>query len=233
MAVFETDLPRFKTILPFSKREVEFRPFKVKEEKVLLMANAGDNIKDVTVAVENIVEACTNGAVTATNSSMFDMQHMWLQLRGKSVSEELEFYLTCACEHQTNLTVHIDDFKFRETAGHSSIIDLGGFSVEMRYPTFDDYSLLYESNSVESVYDVVAACISKIVTKEEVKLNNTIESKAEFREFVDNVTPAQFKKLESFFSTMPVLEYVAKYTCAGCQKEKEVAIDGVSNFFGS
>jgi hypothetical protein len=131
------------------------------------------------------------------------------------------------------MTVHVDDFKFRETAGHVKNIDLGGFSVEMRYPTFEDYGMLYESNSVDSVYDVVANCIDKIITKEEVKLNNSPESKAEFREFVDNVTPAQFKKLEAFYNTMPVLEYVAKYTCAGCGKEKEVAIDGVTNFFGS
>jgi hypothetical protein len=232
MAAFETDLPTFTTILPFSKREVQFRPFRVKEEKVLLMANAGDNIKDVTTAVENIVEACTNGAVTAQNSSMFDVQHMWLQLRGKSISEDLDFYLTCACEHQTNMTVHIDQFKFRETVGHTPNIDMGGYSVQMRYPTFEDYALLYESDSVESVYDVVAACITKIITTEEVKLN-TADTKTEFREFVDNITPAQFKKLEQFFSTMPVLEYVAKYVCKGCEKEKEVAIDGINNFFGS
>lgn len=232
MIGFETDLPRFKTILPFSKREIEFRPFRVKEEKILLMANAGDNIKDVTTAVENIVEACTNGAVTASNSSMFDVQHMWLQLRGKSISEDLNFYLTCACEHQTNMTVHIDQFKFKETEGHTSHIDMGTYSIEMRYPTFEDYGLLYESASIESVYDVVAACITRIVTREEVKLN-TSDTKAEFREFVDNITPAQFKKLEQFFSTMPVLEYVAKYVCKGCNKDKEVAIDGVNNFFGS
>jgi hypothetical protein len=233
MASFETDLPVFKTILPFSKREVEFRPFRVKEEKVLLMANAGDSIKDVTTAVENIVSACTNGAVTATNSSMFDVQHMWLQLRGKSISEDLEFTLTCGvCEHQTNMTIHIDDFKFRETAGHSAVIDLGGCSVEMRYPTFEDYANLYEIDSAEMVYDVVAACITKIVTQEEVRLN-TPDTKAEFREFVDNIIPIQFKKLEKFFTTMPVLEYIAKYTCAGCDTEKEVAIDGVQNFFGS
>ena len=232
MAAFETDLPTFTTILPFSKKEVKFRPFRVKEEKVLLMANAGDNIKDVTDAVENIIEACTNGAVTASNSSMFDMQHMWLMLRGKSVSEELDFYVTCACEYRNELTANVEDFKFRQTPGHSMTVDLGHYTVEMRYPTFEDYGMLYEINTVDAVMEVVANCMTRIVTVEEVKLN-TPDTASEFREFLDNITPAQFKKLEAFFSTMPVLEYVAKYTCKGCGAEKEVTIDGVRSFFAS
>lgn len=234
-----TDLPRFKTTLPISKEEISFRPFTVKEEKVLIMANEGDDIKDVTDAVENLVDVCTFGVVKAETHSMFDVQHVFLQLRSKSISETLDLILTCQkidetgllrCDHKTPVALRVDAFTFRENAGHTQKIDLISCRVEMRYPTFRDYGHMYESNDAEQVYNVVAGCIERIITDEEVSVQDTTNAH-DFRTFVDGITPIQFKKLEEFFETLPVLECTIKYVCAKCQKENEVTVDGVRNFF--
>jgi len=228
-------VPRFITELPISKLKVSFRPFLVKEEKSLIMANESGEAKDVTNAVTQIVEACTDGVVTAKNGSMFDMQHMFLQIRAKSIGETIEFYLVCTkdgCNHKVSREINVEEFKLHETPGHTHVIDLGnGLQVEMRYPNFDMFSRLYESEEEDVIYDVVAACIGKIITPEEVVENNG-EDPTEWRTFVDNLTPEQFAKLEVFFDTMPVLQYNTTYTCEACQTVNDVTIDGVRNFFG-
>jgi hypothetical protein len=241
MTVSNLVLPTFTTELPISKRLITFRPFVVKEEKLLIMANAGDDISDVMKAIGQIVKECSFGEVDVDRDAMFDVFHLFLQLRGKSIGEVMEYFLICdTCEHKTPATVHVDDFKLRRTPGHTNRIDLGSCQVSMRYPTYKHYSALYETNEPDRVFDVVAGCIESIITSEEMQVQ-TPERAGEFRSFVDNLTPAQFKKLADFFETMPVLEYVISYICDGtitegtetkkCGKRVEVAVDGIRNFF--
>ena len=228
-------VPRFKTLLPLSNKEIEYRPFLVKEEKLLILANESNNVSDVTDAIENIVKNCTDGAVDAQNNSMFDVQHMFLQIRGKSIGESLEFYFICKkdeCNNKKSMEINVSDFKLTSTPEHTDMIDLGnGCNLKMRYPTFKDFSLLYEDDKDDNVYDVVASCIEQIITQEEVIVNKRDNIK-EYREFVDNLTPDQFSKIEKFFETMPILKFETTYTCEACGTVNDITIDGIRNFFG-
>jgi hypothetical protein len=234
MKIPEIVVPEYKTVLPVSKSEVSFRPFLVKEEKLLIMANESGEAREVTDAITRIVQDCTDGAVNPKTFSMFDMQYMFMQIRGKSVGETLDFNVLCdnpECDHRTKIAAHINNFTLQETSGHDPMVDLGnGNKIKMNYPNFDLFAVLFESDDTERIYDVVAACIDQVITPDEVAVNDG-EHPQEFREFLDNLTPEQFGKLEHFFSTMPVLEYKTTFTCEACQTVNDVTIDGVRNFF--
>jgi len=233
MSIPAVKLPTFTMTLPLTGEEITYRPFLVKEEKLLILSNESEIIKEITDAVIQLVRDCTFGVMDPSKYSMFDIQYAFLQIRGKSISEEIEFYLICnTCDHRTESIVRVDQFKFRHTPGHTNVIDLNGdMKVEMRYPSFDKYGMLYDKLEDDAVFDVVASCIDRIITNDEVYCNDSKDTYLEVREFIDNMTPEQFAKLEEFFTTMPVLEYTIEYICAGCQAENTVVIDGVRNFF--
>lgn len=235
MSIPVVKVPTFTMTLPLTGEVVSYRPFLVKEEKLLIMANEDGNIKEITNAVTQLVKDCTSDVMKPDTHSMFDIQYAFLQIRGKSISEEIPFYLICeneGCGYKTETSVRIDQFQFRENPEHTNTIDLGvGIKVIMRYPSFEKYGLLYDRVEDDAVFDVVASCIEKIVTEDEVYVNENKDTLAEVRGFLDSITPEQFSKLEVFFTTMPILEYVHPYTCKGCGIKNSVTIDGVRNFF--
>lgn len=233
MSIPVVKVPTFVMTLPLSGEEITYRPFLVKEEKLLILANEGNIIKDITDAVVRLVEDCTFSVMKSSVYSMFDIQYAFLQIRGKSISEVIDFYLICdSCQHKTETTVRVDQFAFRHTEGHSKVVEISsGIKINMRYPSFEKYGMLYDNGEDGAVFDVVASCVESIVSDDEVFKNDSKDALLEVREYLDNMTPEQFAKLESFFTTMPVLEHVITYKCGGCETENTVVIDGVRNFF--
>lgn len=225
-------VPRFTMILPFSGKEVEYRPFLVKEEKVLLMAKDSEDHDLIVKTVGDIVRDCTDGVVDANRDPMFDVQYAFLQIRGKSVGEDIEFYLICGeCAHKVTTITSVNDFTLLKQFGHSNIIDLdGNTKLTMKYPTFAHFRRLFELTETEQIYDVVADCIDTMVTDEEVikiDKNNHMEVRA----FLDNLLPEQYEKIENFFTTMPVLQYYKEYVCEKCERVNAITINGINNFF--
>jgi hypothetical protein len=227
-------VPRFTMTLPLSKETVEYRPFLVKEEKILIMANEEEIYSDIIEAMTDIVRDCTFGKIDAKKCSMFDAQYAFLQIRGKSIGENIEFVLICSnpeCGAKTPANLNINQFSLKENEGHSSTIDLGeGTTVVMRYPSFRHYAKLFNDDGVENTYDVVAECVEKIITEEEVYLNDE-SNFSEMRSWVDNITPEMFEKIEEFFVTMPILGKQLDYTCEHCQTKNSIVVDGIRNFF--
>jgi len=224
-------VPKFKMTLPYTKQEIEFRPFVVKEEKLLIMANDSSDYESALSAMGDIVSNCTFGALDIDKTPMFDVQHAFLQIRGKSIGEEIDFFLICGtCKEKRETKIRVDEFKLLTQPGHSCDITLSeGYVVKMKHPTFRHFAKLYETDDDESVYDVVAECIEEISTPEETFMN-TGRNISELREFVDNLTPEQFAKMETFFDTMPVLEHTIEYQCK-CGADNTITINGISNFF--
>ena len=226
-------LPKHTTKLPVSGEEITFRPFLVKEEKILLLAAESGEVKDIVSATIDIVEACTECAVNR-NSPMFDVMHMFLHIRGKSVGETLEFNIGCdneECEIRTDVSVGVDDFVVTKFPNHTNELKFGNVTVVMRYPTFDVFTELMESDDVERIYNIVAKCIVRIITPDESIENDDPSKLGDFREFIENVTPEQFEKFEKFFDTMPRIVGHAGYLCK-CGTKNEIKIDGVRHFFG-
>jgi hypothetical protein len=227
-------LPTFEVTLPLSKDVVKFRPFVMKEEKLLLMAAESKDEKDVFHAIDSAVRGCTFDKVSCDSHSMVDVQYLFLQIRGKSVGEELEYNLICGeCSSKTPGFLNLEEIKVKEVQGHSNKINISNdVVVTMKYPKVKHLAVLSQEDSdIEKVYDVVAECIETIQTSEEVfSLDNS--SLKDMREFVDNLTAAQFEKIQKFFGTMPAIRHTIEFNCKGCGKTNQIVLDDIVNFFG-
>jgi hypothetical protein len=225
-------IPKFTTTLPYSGVKVEFRPFLVKEEKILLLANESDRTEDAVQALKDIIESCTFGKVQINDYCLADMQWLFLQIRGKSIGEEIDVYLICGkCEAKQLYTMNVSDFETVVTPSNNVISIDGSTTVELKYPTLEHYAALYESDSEETIYQIVANCITKIYNEDEMFVNEG-ESQQELLEFIDNLTPEQFSPFEQFFKNMPVLHKKVEFTCRKCETGNSLVVDGINHFFG-
>lgn len=218
--------------MPFSEQVVSYRPFLVKEEKILLMAKDSDDTDNIINTISDIVRDCTDGAVDPDTSSMIDAQYAYLQIRGKSIGEAIEYYLVCGkCSFKTPTTTNVNDFQLQRQIGHSNVVVLdASMKLTMKYPTLHHFRKLFSTNDDSLIYDVIAECIESMTTDEEVTIidkNNRIEIRA----FLENLLPDQFKRIEQFFTTMPILQFSKEYVCSKCNEPNTVNINGIKNFF--
>lgn len=225
-------LPTFEVTLPLSKDVVKFRPFVMKEEKLLLMAAESKDKQDVLHAIDSSVKACTFDKVSCDSHSLVDIQYLFLQIRGKSVGEELEYNLICGeCSNKTPGYLNLEEIKVKEVAGHSNKVNISNdVVVTMKYPKIQHLAILAQED-VEKIYDVVAECIDTIQTSEEVFSSENTTLK-DMRDFVDNLTAIQFEKIQQFFNTMPAIRHTIEFDCKGCGKTNQIVLDDIVNFFG-
>ena len=233
MSIPMIKVPSYIMKLPYSQQEVKYRPYVVREEKLLIMANESEDVTIVMDAVGDVIKACTFDAIDIKTAPLFDVQYAFLQIRGKSIGEMLEFNCICGeCEARMPVSIAVTEFKIKTTPGHTNKIQLDdNFHVTMKYPTFQHFTKLYvDENSDQNVYEVLAECIESIYTDDEV-FTNTGNNHQDFRDFVENLTVPQFEKLENFFVTMPILVKVIEYDCVECNRKNIITIDGITNFF--
>jgi hypothetical protein len=225
-------VPTFSMTLPVSKEKIDFRPFLVKEEKLLILANEASDTESALKAIGEVVESCTNGKVQLHKHCLADMQYAFLQIRGKSVGPEINFYLICGdCGHRHLSTISVEDFDIKLPKKLETVFAIDGdIRVEMKFPGLAHYTKLFDEQTDEAVFDVVADCIVKIFNDEEV-FENTKDTKNEVRVFLDNLTPEQFEKFEDFFVNMPVLYKELSFTCTSCSKQNSLIVDSIQNFF--
>jgi hypothetical protein len=231
MALPNLTVPKYKLTLPSTGKEITYRPFVMREEKILLMAQEGSE-QDVLEAVDTVIKACTNGAVSTKTNPLFDIQYVFLQMRAKSVGEVAEFMLVCGtCSERIPATLNIAELEVERTEGHTDTIILeSGTGVKMRYPRLDHLATLEQVGDVESIYNVIADCVESIFTEDEVFPcdGSNIE---EVKEFLDNLTTEQFTKVRTFFDTMPKMTHTIAYTCGKCQAPNEIVLTGLAGFF--
>lgn len=226
-------LPTFETTLPVSKQKVTFRPFVMREEKLLLLASESGDRNAVLRALNEAVLACTNGTVSCDTHSMVDVQKLFLEIRGKSVGEIIEFNLICGnCKHSTSSTIDINQVEVLYNEHHTNRLELSkDLIVMMRYPKIEHLALLSNPDAtVDDIYDMVAHCIETIQTNEEV-YNRENATQEDFREFVDNVTSTQFEMMKLFFDTMPAIHHDIRFACPKCSRNNIVNINEIVNFF--
>lgn len=224
-------VPTFTMTLPVSKEKIEYRPFLVKEEKLLILANESEDYESAIRAIGDVVRDCTFGKILLDDYSLADVQYAFLQIRGKSIGEEFSFYAICGgCKHKHVTTFHVDEFQLKHDV-HDHKISLGsGVTLELKYPGLQHYGMLFDDETQEKVFEVIADCVVKIYTEEEVFLN-TKDTRKEILEFIDNLTPVQFEKIENFFLDMPILYRRVDFTCEGCNQVNNLVIDSITSFF--
>ena len=235
MALPVLNTPKFKLKLPSDNRVVNFRPFLVKEEKILLIATETGEQAELITAIKNIIKACTD-IKDVEQLSTFDIEFVFLQIRTKSVGESVDVSVTCPNDGETQVDVSIplDQIKVIKTKGHKKEIKLSEEVVlTMKYPSLDifvEMNFQPEDVGVDQVFRMAASCIDSIADVEQVYDCKDLP-KEEITSFLDQMTSDQFKKVQDFFETMPKLSHTLKVTNPNTKVESEVKLEGLASFF--
>jgi len=231
--------PTYELELPSSGELIRYRPFLVKEEKVLVIALESEDTKQITTAIKAVLKSCvlTKGIKVETLPT-FDIEFLFLNIRGKSVGEELEVNVICPDDEKTQVpvTINLDDIQVQKSDNHDNQIKLDdNIMMELKYPSLDQFIKnnfeFDEKNAMQQSFDLIASCIDKIYTEEEVWATADC-TKKEMNEFLESMNSTQFKGIEKFFETMPKLSHTIKVTNPNTKKKSEVVLEGLASFFG-
>ena len=238
MALPKLNVPVYEAVLPSTEKVFKYRPFLVKEEKVLLTAQEGGE-DAVLPAIKEIIKNCVQGNIDVDNLPTFDLEYIFLKLRSRSVGEKATLGLKpwgCPqnngelCKFTTEVEVDLEKVECIKNKKHSSKIMLTkDVGIMMKYPDISQMKI--EGNQVEFGMNIIKKCINMIFTKEETHERDSFTEK-ELDDFLDSLNSKQFTKINDFFETMPKLSYTAKYKCKTCEEEKETTIEGLQSFFG-
>jgi len=238
MPLPKVNTPTYELVLPSTGKKVKYRPFLVREEKILIMALETEDIKQITQAVVDILTECilTKG-IKFENLSTFDIEYLFLNIRAKSVGETVEVNLICPDDNKTSVTVSIDidSIKVKKNRKHKNIIKLDdNLSLKLKYPSLDQFiGSNFESKddqSISSTLKVITSCIDVIYTEEESWVGSDSTEK-ELEEFIDQLNTKQFQLIEEFFNTMPKLSHPVKVKNPVTEVESTVVLEGLAAFF--
>ena len=230
--------PTYELELPSTKQTVKYRPFLVKEEKLLVLALESEDNKQITTAIKNVLKNCisTKGIKVETLPT-FDIEFLFLNIRGKSVGEEVEVNITAPDDGVTPIpvTINLDEIKVKENENHTKNIKLDDtLMMAMKYPSLDQFiknNFNFEENSnIDQSFELVAGCVDKIFSEDEVWAADDC-SKKEIMEFLEQMNSIQFKEIEKFFETMPILSHTVKVVNPVTKVKSDVVLEGLSSFF--
>ena len=236
MALPKIGYPTYELELPSTGKSIKYRPFLVKEEKVLLLALESKDEKQVIGAVKDLIKNCVITRIKVDTLPSFDLEYLFLKIRGASIGENIILTVTCLDDNETQVeaNINIDDVEVFKPEGHDKKImfdDKTG--VVMRYPSMKEFverEFLQKEMKTEEVYGFIADSIDQIFDEEEVYDSSTT-TKKEFRTFVDSLTTRQFEKIQKFYETSPKLSHTFKVTNPNTGKESEYTVEGLQNFF--
>ena len=224
--------------LPSNGKTIKYRPFLVKEEKILILSLESQDQKQISNAVKQVLKECvlTKG-IKIDNLPSFDIEYLFLNIRGKSVGETIELIVTCGDDGVTEVpvTVNIDDIEVVKSDDHSPDIELAdGYTVKMKYPSLSQFVETNfqddEKNQVEKSFNIVAQSIDMVYNDEEM-FSASECTKKELKEWVESLTSEQFQKIEKFFDSMPKLKHTLKVTNPKTKKENTIVLEGLTDFF--
>ena len=238
MPLPKLNTPTYELTLPSSNRKVKYRPFLVKEEKILLIAMESEDEKEMQNAVKQILKNCilTRG-ISVDKLAVFDIEYLFLNIRGKSVGEDIKLNVVCPDDEVTEVevSVNVEDVKIQKSDKHDPVIQLTDqVAIVMKYPSMEMFvknNITGENQQkVDTIFDMTIDCISQVVEGEDV-LEAKSFSKKEMLEFVETFDTQQFQKIQDFFETMPKLSHKIKVLNPKTNVKSEVVIEGLSSFF--
>ena len=230
--------PTYELVLPSTGKTVKYRPFLVKEEKVLVIALESEDNKQITNAIKAVLKACvqTRG-IKVEDLPTFDIEYLFLNIRGKSVGEELEVNVICPDDEETTVPVviNLDDIQVEKNEEHTNKIKLDkNLMMEMKYPSLEQFIKnnfdFNEDNQMDQSFALIATCIDKIYSYEEVWATADC-TKKEVNEFLESMNSGQFKEIEKFFETMPKLQHTITVVNPKTKVKSDVLLEGLASFF--
>ena len=231
--------PTYELELPSTGKPINYRAFLVKEAKLLVLALESEDNKQITTAIKTVIKSCisTKGIKVETLPT-FDIEFLFLNIRGKSVGEELEVNIICPDDEVTEVpvTIDLDDIQVQKVDDHTNQIKIdNNIMMEMKYPSLDQFIKnnfdFKEGNQMDQSFDLIASCIDKIYTEDEV-WSTADCTKKEVKEFLESMNSSQFKDIEKFFETMPKLQHTITVKNPKTKVESEVVLEGLASFFG-
>jgi len=239
MPLPKINTPTYELTLPSNGKKIKYRPFLVREEKILIMALETEDMKQVTDAVLTILNGCiiTKG-VKIEDLPSFDIEYLFLNVRAKSVGEKVEVNLTCPDDNKTSVTIDIDldSIKVKKDKNHKKIVKLDdNLSLKLKYPTMDNFiNNNFESSEdftdIKTTLKLITSCID-IIYNEEESWNGSDSTEKELIEFIEQLNTKQFQAIENFFSTMPKLTHSVKIKNPKTEVESTVVLEGLAAFF--
>lgn len=238
MSLPKPSVPTYELVVPSTGKTIKYRPFLVREEKVLLIALESQDENQILNAITNILKGCiqTRG-IKIEDLSIFDIEYIFLKVRSKSVGEIVSMKVTCLDDNETvvEYELNLDDVEVFKPEGHNNKIDLeDGMGLVMKYPGINEFvstQMVGKDLSTEEVFNTVVSSVHQIYTADEVYESKTT-SKKDIEEFLDGLTTKQFESIQTFFSTMPKLSHTFKVINPKTGVESEYTIEGLTNFFG-
>ena len=239
MPLPKINTPTFELVLPSNGKKIKYRPFLVREEKILIMALESEDMKQITDAVIQILSACilTRG-VKINDMSTFDIEYLFLNVRSKSVGETVEVNVPCPDDNETSVSVNIDldSIKVQKDKNHKNTIKLDdNLSMKLKYPSLkqfieSNFEASNPNNTIDSTLSVITSCIDMIYNDEE-SWSGSESSQKELEDFVENLNTKQFQMIEDFFTTMPKLSHKVKVKNPKTEVESTVILEGLAAFF--
>jgi hypothetical protein len=231
--------PTYELELPSTGKKIKYRPFLVREEKILILALESEDEKQIANAVKNTLKDCiqTRG-IKVENLPTFDIEYLFLNIRGKSVGEAVDLIVTCPDDGETTVPVkiYIDEIGVVKQENHSPDIDLdGNLTLRMKYPSLDQFVSsnfsFDEREDLDKSFEIIGSCIDVIFNADDAWSTSDV-TKKELMTWMDGLNSAQFKKIEEFFTSMPKLSHTIKVTNPNTKVESEIVLDGLQSFFG-
>jgi hypothetical protein len=238
MSLPKIDSPTYELILPSSNKKIRYRPFLVKEEKLLIIAMESEDMTQIANAIKQVLDNCiiTKG-IKIDKLSTFDIEYLFLNVRGKSVGETVEVLVTCPDDGDTQVpvTIALSDIQVQKDPEHSNIIKLNDeYYLKMRYPSLEEFVRenfdADEIGQIEQSFDMIARCVEQIYNEEE-SWAGSDHTNEELMEFVEGLGSSQFKDIEKFFATMPKLSHTVKVKNPNTGIESDVVVEGLASFF--
>jgi len=229
--------PTYELELPSTEKLIKYRPFLVKEEKLLVLALETEDTKEISNAIKAVLKNCiqTRG-IKVESLPTFDIEYLFLNIRGKSVGEQVEVNLIAPDDGETSVpvTINIDDIKVQRVEDHTNKIKLDdNLMMEMKYPSLDQFiksNFDVSENNMDQSFELIASCVDKIYSDEEVWVAADV-TKKELIEFLEQMNSLQFKQIEKFFATMPKLSHEITFVNPKTNVENTVVLEGLSSFF--
>ena len=235
MALPKLNTPTYELELPSTAEKIKYRPFLVKEQKILMMAQESGDENEIASAMGSLVSSCTFGSVDSKLSPMFDLEYVFLRIRAKSVGETVKLNLTCPDDGKTSVPVdlNLDDIDVQISDEHTNEISINeNIKVIFRYPVLNDMMGMRKNiTDVEKVFHFLITCIEEIHNGDEVHNRVDLKDK-EIEEFVDEFTGEQFEKITSFFDNMPKLRHIVEIVNPKTKVKSEIVLEGLESFLG-
>ena len=229
--------PSYELTLPSNGKKISYRPFLVKEEKILILAIESDSLKEISRSIKDILKNCilTKG-VKVDELPTFDIEYLFLNIRSRSIGESIELVVTCPDDGETkvNTTIYIDEIEVKKNKEHSTDIKIDDtYTMRMKYPSLDEFideNFNFEGQSDNS-FDIIASCIDMVFSEDEAWEAKDC-TKKELTQFVEQLNSAQFKEIEKFFDTMPQLSHDIEVENPKTKVKSTVKLEGLASFFG-